>query len=204
MKIKFYLKNKKNGFTLVELMVTVGIFAIMTTLLLAKYGTFNQGIYLNNLSYDVALTIRNAQSYGLNVKSAPSATSTYSSIYTEPYGVHFDSSAGNNTSFTFFFDNSLAGDGIFDTTPGETVSVTTIKNGSKISNICVGSTDSDCSNVVSPVDITFKRPDPSAIIKVSVGGTITKYSFAKITLTASDGSIKNVTIRSTGQIAVTN
>jgi prepilin-type N-terminal cleavage/methylation domain-containing protein len=55
---KINLKNK--GFTLVELMVTVGIFTIISGLLLARYSNFNQGIILTNLAYDIALTIRSA------------------------------------------------------------------------------------------------------------------------------------------------
>jgi prepilin-type N-terminal cleavage/methylation domain-containing protein len=65
------LFHQQKGFTIIELVVSVAIFAFMTAFLVARYGTFNQGVLLTNLAYDVALTIRNAQSYGLNVKSLP-------------------------------------------------------------------------------------------------------------------------------------
>jgi prepilin-type N-terminal cleavage/methylation domain-containing protein len=197
-KEKNNLKNK--GFTLVELMVTVGIFALMTGLLLAKYGTFNQSIILTNLAYDIALTIRNAQSYGLNVKSA--TRSGYDFNY--PFGVHF--ALGQN--FTFFADsysdNPNGPNYAFDSGLGKDIliSATTIKGGSTITSICAGNDEADCdtnAGSITKLDIVFERPNPNAIIMTNVGFN---KPYAKITLKASDGSTKKVVIRRTGQIAV--
>ena len=48
------MKNKftkfQKGYTLVELVITITIFAAMTAYLLAKYGTFNQSVALTNLA----------------------------------------------------------------------------------------------------------------------------------------------------------
>lgn len=193
------LKNSK-GFTLVELMVSVGIFAAMTVLLLAKYGNFNQGILLTNLAYDVALTIRNAQSYGLNVKSAPGDDGrTYSEEFNYPYGVHF--TVGKQ--FIFFADNdplndNKYGDGIYTAPLDTPISTSNIKGSSVIQSICVG--ESPCDSSISSLDITFRRPDPNAIITADEA----TYSYAEVVLRATDGSQKKVVIRSTGQIAVTN
>lgn len=188
--MKKLIKNQK-GFTLVELMISVGIFAIMTGFLLAKYGTFNQGVLLTNLAYDVALTIRNAQSYGLNVKSSPVGGENE---FNYPYGVHFSTGA----SFVFFAD--FNSDGRYS--DNEKISVNNIKRGSVINDICLGTGPSDCVSSVDidGVDITFKRPDPNAIIRDDSGTA----SYAEITLLSTDGSIKKVVVRSTGQIAITN
>ena len=48
--------------------MTVAIFIFMTALVVANYGSFNDGTLLTSMSYDVALALRGAQSYGLNVK----------------------------------------------------------------------------------------------------------------------------------------
>ncbi len=190
--MKIYLTNKK-GFTILELLVSIAIFALMTVLLLSKYGTFNQGILLTNLAYDIALTIRNAQSYGLNVKSAD----RNSDLYNYPYGVHFDSSASQNTTFIFFADSNPT-NGRYDAGTDKIISQTTITRGSKISTLC----KSNCTNNISPLDIIFKRPDPNAIIYANNDNTKT-YSDATIKVMASDGvSVKNITVRSTGQISV--
>ncbi len=195
MKLKFNKQNNiTKGFTLIELIVSIAIFAIMTSLLLSKYGNFNQGILLTNLAYDVALTIRNAQSYGLNVKSSDRA----SNLFDYPYGVHFDA---NNEVFTFFADVNSNGD---YNNPGDTiVSDTRIKRGSQIGNLCLG-TSVNCTPV-SKLNIIFKRPDPNALFnaKTAANADVTG-NYAEITLKANDGSIKVVVVRSTGQIAVNN
>jgi prepilin-type N-terminal cleavage/methylation domain-containing protein len=191
-----YCLNKK-GFTLIELMVSVGIFALMTTLLVAKFGTFNQGVLLSNVAYDVALTIRNAQSYGLNVKSSLRTGNEFN----HPYGVHFVK--GN--SFIFFADKKSDGYYVLgdDVTVDTPATVTTIKGNTEISSICI--TIAGTCNALDSLDITFKRPDPNAIIKgKDSSGNLVSGSYAKITLKSSDGSTKIVEILSTGQIAVKN
>ncbi len=58
------------GFTLIELVISIAIFVIMTALVVAKYGNFNQGALLTDTAYDIALVLHTAQSYGLSVKNA--------------------------------------------------------------------------------------------------------------------------------------
>ncbi|HEY4503868.1 MAG TPA: type II secretion system protein [Candidatus Paceibacterota bacterium] len=206
---KFAQSNR--GFTLVELMVSVGIFAFMTAFLVAKYGTFNQGILLTNLAYDVALTIRNAQSYGLNVKSKPAGESdpsgnSYSDKFDYPYGVYFDETATGspapNSSFIFFAD--VNGNGIYDSS--ESIKTSNIRRGSIVSDICVSADPISCQNSdnhPSTADITFKRPDPNAVIKRD-GDSASEYAYAEITLKSSDGGLKKVIVRKTGQIDVSD
>ena len=212
MNIVFYKKNnnkiKNRGFTVVELLVSVVIFAFMTAFLVSKYGSFNQSVLLTNLAYDVALTIRNAQSYGLNVKSKPTAGENFSSDFSRPYGVYFNSGISPlNTSMIFFAD--VNANGIYDDdTIDCVISTYKIKRGSIVSFLCVGS--GPCSSSPSPspssspspgastLNISFKRPNPNAIIK---SGSDT-YNYADITLRATDGSTRKVVIRQTGQIEV--
>lgn len=183
--------NFEKGFTVLELVISIGIFALMSAVLLAKYGTFNQGVLLNNLAYDIALTIRNAQSYGLNVRSASRSLN----LFDNPYGVHFDL-VGNPTQFIFFVD--LNGNGVYDDNPQlADLAKTTITRGSFISDLCV----SNCTRNADSVDITFKRPDPNAIIKIE-GRPLEYYSDADITITAVDGLSRKIKVRSTGQITV--
>ncbi len=190
--------NLLKGFTLVELMVTVGIFVLMTGVLLARYGKFNHGIILTNLAYDTALTVRNAQSYGLNVKSAPSTGTSisYSNEFNFPYGVQFKD---ETSSFILYADGNK--NNKYDT--GEAITTTNIKRGSKVSELCVG-IEKNCSNDVTELNIIFKRPDPVAhIFSTSNTGTIKpENAYAEITLQSIDGSIKKVVVRATGQIGV--
>lgn len=196
------IKTVNNGFTLVELMVTVGIFVLITGLLLARYSNFDRGIILTNLAYDVALTIRSAQSSAINVKSAP-GSSGYSDDFDKPYGVAFKD---NTASFTLFNDSNYSDStniGMMDS--GEDIQTTSIKKGAKISNICAG-VEGDCNEDISDLYIVFKRPDTVAHI-VSVdptkaGKITTENPYAEITVSSLDGTTKKVVVRSTGQISV--
>ncbi len=179
------------GFTLVELLVSVSIFVFMTALLLSKYGSFNQGILLTNLAYDVALTIRTAQSYGLNVKSKSRTADEFEGSF----GVHFDKTASGspakNTQIILFADVGTVANS-YDT---EDVIMSTynIKRGSVVSELTVLATSK------STLDLVFKRPDPKAMIHNDVNNDV-----ATIELKTSDGSTKKIYVRNTGQIGVVN
>ncbi|MEK7184739.1 MAG: prepilin-type N-terminal cleavage/methylation domain-containing protein [Patescibacteria group bacterium] len=167
---------KKKGFTLIELMITVSIFAIMTALLVAKYGTFNNGVILTNLAYDIALSIRSAQSYGLNTRG-DSNTNTFTGTYTVSF-------VKNEKSF------SLVG--------SDLNKVTNIKRGSYISRLCVGTDQSSCQS--SPIDalsIAFNRPEPNARINGN-------NAYGEIEVKSIDGATRKIVVRSTGQIFVSN
>jgi prepilin-type N-terminal cleavage/methylation domain-containing protein len=196
---------KNRGFTLIELMVSLAIFAFMTAFLLAKYGTFNQGVLLTNLAYDTALTIRSAQGYAINVQgnttanpgACPTGYVSNSVCFGYPYGVHFDKSTP--TKFIFFTD--IAGTGVY-TNSSEDISTYNMNPGNGIQSICTGSSSYTClATPATSLDISFKRPNPDAII--TMNGSATQYAYAKITLTAG-GYTKSVVVQSTGEIAVTN
>ncbi len=191
--------NKKqrfiSAFTLVELLVSVGIFTLMTALMVAKYGNFNQSVLLTNLAYDVAVTIRTAQAYGLSVKGIEGAVSTEDFQY--QYGVHFDTTSSGNETFFIYIDrddsNSYNEDG-----GDEKVSTLNLKRGAKISGVCF-SDGCTPDTGTEEFDILFKRPDPSAKI-CSFSSCI--QSYVKIQIMANDGNTRAVSVRENGQISV--
>lgn len=172
------MKIKNKGFTLIELMITVGIFAIMTALLVAKYGTFNNGVLLTNLAYDIALNIRSAQSYGLNTRGDDSDS------FIGTYSVSFEKNKKH-----------------FILTGGGLEKMTYIKRGSYIKELRVGSSY-DKTSTVEEIAITFNRPDPSA--RISVPGSPVNYTYGEIIVSSAEGVTKKIIIQSTGQIYVSN
>src|SRR3989338_6906440 len=70
-----YNLQPNRGFTLVELLVTLSLFVVLTTIVLFSQQKFNGSILLTNLAYDVALTIRQAQTFGVNVRENVNASS---------------------------------------------------------------------------------------------------------------------------------
>jgi type II secretory pathway pseudopilin PulG len=195
-----------------ELIVSVAIFAFMTAFVVAKYGNFNQGILLTSLAYDVALTIHNAQSYGLNVKSAPGSSQNFSTEFKYAYGVHFSKNSSNNTKMIFFADGPLlAPDGIYDLSGGDSIiSTYTLKGGSKVSDLCIKTAKnsngslSSCDSVDDTLDITFKRPDPDAIITGNEIKVNRSNVYAEILLQSSNGSTIKVIVQNSGQVEVSN
>ncbi|MDE2040945.1 MAG: type II secretion system protein [Patescibacteria group bacterium] len=205
---------RAGGFTLVELMVTVAIFVFMTALVLWRYSSFSSGALLTNLAYDIGLSIHQAQTYGLSVRATDVGTA-----FGSAYGIDFRAQNANNFSnnvFTFFADGtgSANWNGLYDcsgNTTGSTcsngdsiISVYNMKLGASIQSICVGDYNSPC-NPVSSVDITFRRPDPAALIYSPQTGSATAYNVAEITVQSSDGNnTRTVTVNRAGQISVSN
>jgi type II secretory pathway pseudopilin PulG len=218
------LKNviSKSGFTLIELMVTVGIFIFMTALVVANYGSFNDGTLLTSMAYDVALTLRDAQSYGLNVQGYTPSSAPQNFNY--PYGIHFSSTSGSNNQMILFADSyPSTPNGICDngssgvclstqTTAGDNIITTyTLTNGGMIKSVCAGTgPGASCASPSSGiVDITFKRPDPNAII-VAPGSSscptnTSPCAYAEIQVeNAAKTSTRTIVVRGTGEIAVQN
>lgn len=180
------------GFTLIELLVTLSLFVILSGIVLFSQQKFNGSILLTNLAYDVALTIRQAQTFGINVRE------TSSGDFQKAYGVHFNKN--KNTEFILFAD-TVSGNKKYNGSSNcksgadECVDKYRIKRGNKISNICAG-TSSSCSDV-GALDIAFIRPDPDAIINDNPANTE-----AKITISSADGATRTIVVNSTGQISI--
>jgi prepilin-type N-terminal cleavage/methylation domain-containing protein len=213
----FLKKNAiRAGFTLIELMVTISIFVAMTVLLVAKYGSFNDGSLLSSLAYDVALSIRDAQTYGVNVQGYDSQN-----LFQYPYGIHFSSVPGTNGEIILFADSySSNTDGSPDhlctdgatgvcapnqTTGDSIVTSYAMARSGTVKSLCVGTGPSDCNSAdILAVDITFKRPNPNAIITANEDSSQT-YAYAEITVTNQGGTAtRTIVVRETGEIAVQN
>ena len=200
-------RNFKKGFTLVELLVTITIFVILTGVVLFNQSQFNSTILLTNLAYDTALTVRQAQTYGINIKGFNGGTQFV------PYGAHFETGT-NNKSFILFADilytdldktahpYSSITLSTCDTAKG-CVSRYNIQRGNYISKLEVLNS-SGVTSTVNKLDILFQRPNPDALI-YGHGSTGTSYVKATIYLTSSDGSrSRRIEVQSNGLIQIDN
>jgi prepilin-type N-terminal cleavage/methylation domain-containing protein len=178
--------NKESGFTLVELLVTLSVFTVMSALTLANYPKFNNQTAITGLAQQIAISIREAQVYGVAVKNASSTASIVAPNVYPAYGIFFATSTvgttyGNSTSYSIFFDrvtsNGVApyfrplGDNFFSDS-GELVETVKIQNGSTIISICgVPTSGGACAPAYSAF-VVFRRPNPDAIIKtITTSGT---------------------------------
>lgn len=182
--------HREGGFTLLELLVVMGVMLVITTLILARHNQFNGTVLVRNLSYSVALSIRQAQVYGLSGRSTGGLISIR-------YGVYFTSA--NPTQYVLFADQDS--DGTYD--PGESVEVFSLSGGYVISNICANTgTVEKCSGSgdIDRLTILFMRPNPDARFITDIANDV--YTNGTITVLSAQGVTRYVRVTTTGQISV--
>jgi prepilin-type N-terminal cleavage/methylation domain-containing protein len=206
--MKKNLKSKYNtGFTLIELLITIVIFVILTGVVLFNQKGFDNTVLLNNLTYDIALTIRQAQTFGVNTRESASSTG----YVFPPYGIFLNidnANGGNNKNIILFSDTTPDSKFNNDTSlscpanDAECVQRYSIKRGSYIKQICVPATAGGENCGVKKLTIMFKRPKPDALI-YKENEKNTPLGQAKITISSADGSAESsVVVTSIGQIYV--
>lgn len=187
------VKNKKInnlGFTLPELIVSIAIMMLIMGSILFNYRKFDSDITLTDLTFDVALSVRKAQSYGIGVQGASDSKFNY------PYGVRF----GSESQYFIFSDRSDPLNRVYDSAEDIQEITYTIQGKYKISGWCVSNDRTTVNCSVSAVDISFKRPDPDATIIAD--GVQYNYAIIKVALKSDPTAEREIIISSAGQISV--
>ena len=193
----------KTGFTLAEIMVTVSIVSIIMTTVLFSYTTFTDRLALSSAAQEIAVVVRQAQTYGLTVRESGVAGGQFSYAY----GIYFDYGSDQTHYYLFVDTNSNSK---FDVGSGcgsgstECVEQGTLRNNVLITSVCDASACPPVVNV-KKMNITFLRPNPDAtIIFTDSGGTTLSgpSTTGKVTLTSPKGNTSTITIESTGQINI--
>ncbi|HEC94181.1 MAG TPA: prepilin-type N-terminal cleavage/methylation domain-containing protein [Candidatus Kaiserbacteria bacterium] len=93
--------TSSKGFTLVEMLIVIAIIGVVTAVVVTGQHSFERSVILTNTTYDIALSIREAQAYGFSGKSATNVVTAKTGRYA--YGVDFNLVTPNT--YTFFADN---------------------------------------------------------------------------------------------------
>lgn len=227
-----FKKNKKflkKGFTTIELIVVISIVAIISSIVALNYSTFKSASSLENVSQDIALTIRKAQTSAIGVKGVQVKTFISGKITQFPsFGVSFylpNNSGleilGDEKSFIFFADLGLKDendkkynytDSVCDENNlakgNECLDKIKITTSDKIHQLCyLMSGGYNCySKDESPrLDIVFSRPYPEASFYFCINDKNcieNGISSVKIIILSSENKTKEITIWNTGQINV--
>jgi hypothetical protein len=157
---------------------------------------------LDNLAQDVALSIRLAQSYGLNVRGDGSGA------FEASYGVHFDKATVNPAEYIIYRDTNRGPDFKYDVS-GIELERFFIGTGYTIADVCLVDSvgvDSDCffadGAELDAIDVAFDRPKPDAnFVGLRLGAVIsTNYKEVIITVREPDGVTKEIHVLATGYI----
>jgi prepilin-type N-terminal cleavage/methylation domain-containing protein len=187
--------QQKAGFTVIELMVSVSIFAFITAFLAIKYGDFSDNVVITSAAYDVALAIRQAQTYELNVRSSSATVDQFN----YPHGVYFQ--RGTNHVISFLDVNR---NGAYEASPDIVVTDAVLRRGIFIEGICNNANSFNvlgCAN--GGMSFSFRRPYPDAIIYTQNGNSYGLQNTGAIWLTAGSATFRQrILVRSSGQISV--
>lgn len=187
------------GFTLIEMLVVTGIIALISGLVLVNNNRFGGVVLLQNLAYDIALSIRQAQIFGISVQR-------FNSSFGSAYGMHFVPTSGLSTdSYQLFADAIQPPDGLYDCPqPGtancELVQSTTISQGFKIQRLCATPPGQSEECGLASLDITFQRPEPDAFIRSPAYAGLNES--ARVEVVSPRGDVKSITVEANGQISV--
>lgn len=204
------------GFTLIELMVVLAIIMVITAVAFTSQGAFNKTLILANTTYDVALTIRSAETYGIGSRAGISVNTGY--------GVDF--SRATPGAFVLFSDaypapstssvchpitdattpDALPGNCSYDAAQGERITSYLLGNGLTISDFCAQTSGAwSCANshgsTLSSLDIVFSRPNPEAFMSVNGSYSVLfPATNACITLSAPAGGERYISVSQSGAI----
>lgn len=175
---------------------------VLSGVVLSANTRFGNKIVLQNLAHDIALTVRQAQVYGISVRGYSSTNFNVS------YGMHFTLPAANTASTYELFGDGNS-NGIFDASAGETVSATTLTGGYYIVDLCARTTSgrNDCG--LASLNVFFRRPEPDACIGLNQNAVYSSqnicqftYDRAQVIIESNRGQRATITIEASGQIAV--
>lgn len=207
------------GFTMVEMLVSLGIILVITTIVLLSENTFNKNLVLVDTAYTVAFTLRQAQSFGLSSRKSGVTQNA-------GYGVHFVNNS--LTSYRLFADTTPASPGSgqggmcpghsvssgLEARPGnclydgisESVTVYNLNKGFKVSRFCGVDTGGQtrCSGgYLDSLTVSFLRPSTQAVMLGTRAGALVELVSARIHVTSPDGMQERcISVSKVGQIAV--
>ncbi|MBI5470053.1 prepilin-type N-terminal cleavage/methylation domain-containing protein [Candidatus Kaiserbacteria bacterium] len=183
------------GFTLIELLVICAILVVVSGVILANNTAFGGAVLLESMAYDMALSMREAQVYGVSVARFGSG------IYSAGYGMHFDT--GSPATYVLFAD-AVNANGLYD--QGEIVSSTDFQRGYRVVSLCATQTDATEVCGYTRLDVSFLRPEPDAWISADGSSCILLSSAckegARIVLQSPRGDQTSVVVEANGQIYV--
>lgn len=201
------------GLTFIELIVVISIFSVIASVTLFNFSSFSTNITSQNLAQQIALSIKQAQSESISgTRRVLFDPSDQDPEGLPSYGVYFKydpasaSRSEDGSSYIYFADKN--GNGLYDPsgsgcdqiTGTECLSVITIDTSDRITGVCADMNCTTSNNGAGELTVTFKRPFPTAHIRLNGGSS--DEAFSEIRISSIKGISRLVTLNSLGQISV--
>lgn len=197
------------GFTLTELIVSLGIVMAILAGVVFNQSTYLDGAALSNLVQELSSTITQAQAYGIAVRELSPGSEDFSASYGITLSIL---SSGSPTAYLFFADRN--GNNFYDgewACPlggvSECLEKVNITRGNYIDSVCaIRSVGADQCNNISRIDISFIRPNTEAkLIFFNNSGALynpPNMIGAKVVIKSPAGLERSVSVYQSGQISV--
>ncbi len=219
MKIKVLKGNI--GLTVVELLVVISIFLVITGVTLLNYGDFRSNVSLQNLTDDIALAIRKAQSFAIGARSSDIRETIPSGLisFNKSFGIHFSLNEtnspmeGNNKSFLMFSVPSTSINKKYDYSgsnpcgdeSNDCVELFNIGTADYVKHLIIDGEVKNNPN--SSLDIVFTRPDPRAVFCFRNEPSDPCVEASNVSVIITNGMVgekeknRTISIQNTGQIS---
>jgi prepilin-type N-terminal cleavage/methylation domain-containing protein len=192
------------AFTLVELIVVVGIITVISAIVFQNGNKFNDTIALQSVAQDVSLALREAQVNGTSVRDT-----TNTGNFTAGSGIVFDVS---NPGYIMVF-NDANGNGVYDGGTAcdgtdECVDKIVLRSGVKILSVCGynGTPTPVCSRTFRTLQALFIRPSLSDTITITTTsggfGAGGPWIGGQLILVTPGGAQKMINIFTTGGVVI--
>jgi prepilin-type N-terminal cleavage/methylation domain-containing protein len=200
------------GFTLIEMVVVMGIFALLSSTLFINYSQFSVNASLNNLTHQIALIARQAQVYGISVSQTVSGSQKF-----KGYGVYFSTETLDDQKTVILFNDWNPANKVYDPIVGglgpcngdvndECQEKITIQSGDMVEKIMANEKTAVPGTELNDVSVVFTRPNPEANFvafrKDNPAVQFGDIADLEVYLISVRGTEKKVIIWSTGQISV--
>lgn len=201
MKFHPHKRTFRGGFTLIEAIVTITIFILLSAVTIMNYRSIDNSLLLDAVANKIAIDLRQAQVSGTSVREDIGGT------FKNGFGINFGTSAASTTSYIFFVDRNA--DKML--TSGEAIRQYSLGKGYSIKKLCVNQktvSPPSCTSAADPgwmdqLNLTFIRPNPEAILQgIKGGSSSSNYADVEIVIQSVNGSTKTIIMGVTGQISI--